>query len=237
MTNSDPHRKPNLDWKALPQDEQDAGHHLAQAFQGLEDFTISFMAAAELFEVNLYDSLFQPDGAYKKRALSWMWVACRDGAMSIYHFGKALEGIMSYLGQCPTVLEMTDRKLVRVARKRLRELFPNFEAVRHAVAHAGELMNDPETKRRHAVKADNLKLLEGLSVQSDSLNIAQVNIVQVLSGRKFTNTFEGKVQSYEISRETLDALIDVKRIFYSAFREAEAELARRADSPNPKGSS
>jgi hypothetical protein len=80
-------------------------------------------------------------------ARPWVFVAGRDGAMSIYHFAKSMEGMMAFLGQCPTVLDKVDRTKLRSARKMLRELFPDFEAVRHAVAHAGELMKDPDTFR------------------------------------------------------------------------------------------
>ncbi len=102
---------------------------------------------------------------------------------------------------------MIDRPKLREARKLLERLFPDFEDLRHSIAHAGELLHEPDGLKKHAANG--------------------VSMRDCLSGRQFVNTFEGKFQSYELSQEFLDGLREVKRLVYEAFRPASDETRKR----------
>ena len=68
----------------------------------------------------------------------WPMLAARDGAMSVYHFGVAMEGIKKSLPSYPTIDAGVDKKQIRIATNLFRKYFPRPEAIRHVVAHSAE---------------------------------------------------------------------------------------------------
>jgi hypothetical protein len=68
--------------------------------------------------------------------------------------------------------------------------------IRHSVAHSAELPD----KDKHSVPGP-VELVPGFVVGSATIPVV---IRSGLNGRKFQNTFEGKLQSYEISVDIRD---------------------------------
>jgi hypothetical protein len=133
--------------------------------------------------------------------------------MSIYHFGKAVENISASLRECPTIRGRVDHVSRRTTLKKLRALFPEFEDMRHSVAHAGELMEDADTAERHSIQGP----LSHGRIEIGPGKVILRNCFTGSTGREFMNTFEGKIQTYEISSTTHAALTKIMNEFYSAF--------------------
>jgi hypothetical protein len=192
-----------ISMQSLSELERDATNLLKTALGQLSDHSDNFSAALSLFDFSMGELEKATENRTAHPMFRWPFIAARDGAMSIYHFGKAMEGIMASLHKCPTVLQEVNRAKLRSSRKRLRELFPNFEAVRHSVAHAGELMNDVDDLDRHSIS---------------TTSVQRMTIQNHLQGRAFKNTFEGQIQSYEINQASRDGLVAIREEFCAAFK-------------------
>jgi len=122
--------------------------------------------------------------------------------MTIHHFAKAFESATRLLCKCQSLLANVDRMKLKSARKILSSLVPEFEAVRDAVIRAREFMNDLDSAERY---------YDSMPRRLDGAEQA------VLTKRKYQNVFEGKLQSYQVNRQTYEGLIAVAKEFYSAF--------------------
>ena len=127
-----------------------------------------------------------------------------------------MEAATACVGKCPTVQALVNREALRSSKRLMRELFPRFEAIRHSVAHAAELAKDG--RERHSV-AGPYEVLPGRPLGNSKTRVVVRNSLQ---GRQFLNTFEGQMQSYEVSATTLDGLKKVKDTLYAAFSPVEA---------------
>jgi hypothetical protein len=202
---------PEISTKDIPAQEHAAIAHLNDALGQFSSHVQQFDAALKLFDFCQVELSKSNSGGSLNPCFQWQFIAARDGAMAIFHFGKAMEHIAAFLWKCPTVLGKIDKKQCRAARKALGGLVPGFEAVRHSVAHAGELMKDEETSDLHSVSIPQ-RLVE------------KMVLTNCLQGRLFQNTYEGKIQEYEISHKTLDGLIAIRNDFYSAFMSATDQI-------------
>jgi len=161
----------------------------------LEAYVNDFASALTLFdhcqaELKLKHSTLSP---YFK----WQFIAARDGAISIYHFGKTYEKLRAIIKGNPAMFSRVDEANLKESGKLLRALFPKFEAVRHAVAHAGDLD-----------EVQNAASIPG--------RVKTLIMRNVLSGNEFQNTFDVEIQSYSISQESLYGLNKVAEILVSS---------------------
>src|SRR5262249_44028966 len=122
--------------------------------------------------------------------------------MTIQLFANVLDNAMGVLSQCQTLLMNVDRIKLRSVRKMLGGWLPEFEAVRNAAIRAGELMNDLDPAERHS------------SLRPQRLDGAEQGI---LRNRKYQNILDGKLQSYQVKRQTYEGMIAIAKEFYSAF--------------------
>jgi hypothetical protein len=226
---------PKIHTEGLPEKEREAAAHIEAACLQLATFANQFRAALHLFDfVTSVECQMVVIRNPQWRVEEWKFIAAREGAMSIYHFAKALEDIMACLNKSPTVLGLVRRPEIRKARKLLRKHFPKFETVRHAVAHAGELMREPGAYSRHVITGP---VVIGDIYFGGTFGLRDTFV----SERKFVNTFEGAVQEYEISQATLHALTEIRMQFFAAFRDVEAAtlamIGPPADHATPKGPS
>jgi hypothetical protein len=88
---------PAIPLQSVPVSERRNVEHLNLTLGDLLRYTNDFGAALNLF-IFCHSSLGETfDKDMQARARPWIFVAGRDGAMSIYHFGKAMEGTMAFL--------------------------------------------------------------------------------------------------------------------------------------------
>ncbi|MDX0478743.1 hypothetical protein GOC75_12265 [Sinorhizobium medicae] len=141
----------------------------------------------------------------------WQFVAARDGAMSIYHVAKAIEGIRACFRDCPTYKEAVDHSKLREAAKELHVTFPGYDQLRHAIAHNAELRRNVEHASKNATQGP----FEDFGVAIDAGS--SVSIGNGLNGNKFFTSIEGVMASYEISYGSLRALSKILDIFENGF--------------------
>ncbi len=145
---------PSINCNGLPKAERDAASHLFGLFSSLMSYGDDFRSALALFDHCQSEIAKAKSTGVRPSVplMEWQFIAARDGAMSVFHFGKIFEAVNSCLGRCPTLLGMVNRPILKSARKLLRETFPNVETVRHAVAHSAELMKDRDSMEANALK-------------------------------------------------------------------------------------
>src|SRR5947207_15098806 len=111
----------------------------------------------------------------------WLYVAGRDGALTIFHFGKAICQIRNVIFEsCPVLASHLDRNAFRSVVVSFDKTFPSWEAVRDAVAHHAELHIDPLTAEEHSVRGP--LSIPGLTQIGTA---ASRSIRNVLVGRRF----------------------------------------------------
>jgi hypothetical protein len=222
-----PFLSPSIRPDSLPKSERKSAWLIEQAVDDLNNFVKEFRSALALFdfctgqqqaiEQRRKANASRPnDPQFAEYFGGWRFVAARDGAMSIYHFGKTLEGIRANLGSCPAVRPWVDSSALRLAAKRFDNYFPQFVAMRHAVAHAGELTRGEKNFDKHSFTGNYTG--PGIEV----VDSAHMSIRNSLFGRTYTATFDGQVATYEISGTTLSHLGDIKEEIVSVFRKVEA---------------
>jgi hypothetical protein len=225
---------PQIHVLGLPETERRAASQIQMQLHDLVAKGRDFAAALALFDYSFKQVILQhtpyphdPDN--KSWVHAWQYIAARDGAVTIYNFGKAFELISHNFVKCPTVVSLVDRESLKTARRRMRELFPRYEAIRHAIAHSAELMNQESSSKKHSISGP-FELARGLVAPAGTT----VMISGTLKDREFISTVKGQLQSYEISKATLDGLTDVRIDIYTAFLPVEAEtLARLRNQGNP----
>jgi hypothetical protein len=211
---------PDIYQSLLPQAERDDAHRFSSGLHDLSRWVGSFEAAVALFEsaAALLGPVREREkavgvGKEEGTVLEWQHIAARDGAMSIYHFGKMFEASRASIGKMPTVLAKHDKMLSRQARKLFEQHFPNFLDIRHAVAHSAELTKDQAAFDKNAFTGSYSG--PGLKIEAGAKN----NIVMGLTGTTFATTHEGRILTYDITRATLDTLGRVLLTYFSAFAE------------------
>ncbi|MCP4308444.1 MAG: hypothetical protein GY788_26910 [bacterium] len=165
-------------------------------------YTRTFAAALALFDFGSKERpKIGPLSDVGRTLMEWQFMAARDGAITLNNFTKTLEKIRGDVGKLPNERRChTDLIMLRNARKQFVRQFPSAEAMRHAVAHFGELATSEESVKRHAYKQG-----------------AATWIVQgQLRDRTYYMTWRGKVLFYELSQDSLDNLASVLTKIYEA---------------------
>ncbi|WP_236575110.1 hypothetical protein [Sphingobium sp. S6] len=142
----------------------------------------------------------------------WMRVAARDGAMSIRNFGEALAKIRGLIGKVPTWCSVVDTKALKSAETTFKETFPFAYKMRHSVAHP-ELYNDPSKKMGISGSMDELGIRAN--------DVTNLSIQGLITGVTFASTFEGVLVRYDVSAESLSAIIDITNTCFSSFQRLE----------------
>ena len=200
--------------ESLPEAEREHAAVIGSSLDDLDGYLNNFAAALSLFDS--CDNASGEAGPHRGTYISWMMIAARDGAMTIYHFGKTIDGIRQSLGLCPTLRGLVSRPSLKTAGKLFARHFPSFEKLRHGVAHAGEQSSTLRARRKHALRGDYAG--SGFKIRESSGTLLGNN----LQDRLFTTSHEGTVLTYEISQATLAKLIEVKDAFRAAFAPASA---------------
>ena len=186
--------RPWLDGGNLPENEQGAVSHFESLLSDLISFCEAFQDDFVLYANSrgLQDQEGSPN--YVR---SWMFIAGRDGAMTLYHFAQTLSSIRGSFGSCPTFRATVDHPAIRQAEKDLKAAFPAIDALRNAVAHWGELDKNPAEAQRHYV--GNIK--HSSNFQGDA----------------FIFSFEGEIVDYHLTDASALAINDIARRVLSAF--------------------
>ena len=133
---------PSINMGFLPAEEQLIAWRLSSiGLRGLLVYCRGFQVALSLFDfaiANVPKKEKEPEIGLPYR--EWMHLAGRDGALTVFHFGKALCEIRDVVfQQCPVLNSFLDRKAFKDVVGSFNIAFSRWEAVRHAIAHDGEL--------------------------------------------------------------------------------------------------
>jgi len=191
----------NLSGPTFTLEERESLWHLEGFLRDLDSYAAKFYYAVALFDMaseNL--GRFLQDDRSKvqpslERCRAWLTLAARDGAMTVFHFAKTLDAVKSGVAGSKNISATLDHTQFRSIRREFREHFPNFEPVRHAVAHSGELLKDE--KRRSENTFSGSFDGPGLLIRDST----DVFVSEMLVDRTFSNTFDGKIISYDLSWE------------------------------------
>jgi len=185
----------------LSREEHEATKTLHVMVFSLRYFVETWAAALELFRFGKS----RPEYVKRDLARQWQWITIHECAMQIAFLLEALTIIRAHrLRPCQTVRLHFDRGSMRRAFGLFEEYFPNFEEVRHAVAHRGSVSFSPE---KHAP--------DGL-----------FGIARITDADRFETTYEGVQYHLDITAETLGRMADVVTTFWAAFAPVEKVFDR-----------
>jgi hypothetical protein len=201
---------PKIVPQAFPEPEWSAITRVWQAHNVLVHHIDSFASALKLFDVcAAHVEMGKQRNEDVTDYRSWKKISARDGAMQIFHVWHCLKAVSQALPGCPTLRSHVDLKALRAAMGIFRGQFPNFEAVRYIVAHGAEAA---ARANEHEAKGD----LPGIKTGDSA-----VMITDMIDGRIYRATYQGKHVSYEISTDTLNQLARIAQHSFSAFKQAE----------------
>ena len=222
-------RKPPTKWcKGLDSADKEVSGYVVGLLLMLNYYVRCFEAAVQLFEIAATTQRRASDAFKKDRANidaaadleivdGWVVIAARDGAMSIYHFGCTMDGLVETMGKAPGLRTKYGRPL-KLVRKQFEEAFPSFFKVRHAIAHSAERNKSPEKIEEHSLvgpwKTSRMEFTAAEGVAMSGM------LTDVLDNRTWSSTWDGQVVSYEISVETLANLVKFRDEIYLAFSES-----------------
>ena len=172
----------------IPDSESDLACRWLNSIGSLERYAENFANDIRLFDYAEKRSFEEFQGKLTNEEMmrnisSWLFIACRDGAMQIFHFGKILNTLNTRLSKCPTLASHINSKELKLANSAFRSTFKDHEGVRHSVGHQGEVTLEPERN------AGNTALM-----------------IDCLADRQYMTSYEGKVLSYYISEGTVAEL-------------------------------
>lgn len=203
---------------SLPKEEQDAAFVLNGNFSILTSSVSDFSAALQLFDLSTrkVEILSDPSDPHRSVYRAWRFMAARDGAMTIYHMMKVIDGIKALLRFAPTIRNRVDRIKMRTATRLLDSYFRDFNKIRNVVAHLSELSQTLEAFQKNAFSGSALQYSLNIN------NIKNFMIQNSLSDRKYIITINGEILSYEISGVTLSKIREAVVMFCAAFKDAAA---------------
>jgi hypothetical protein len=183
----------------LSGEEIDITWNVSISLRHLVEYTDDFRAALALFDACNEGLASDPKAPWLRK---WRDLAGRDAGMSLWHFGRTIEGVQELIGDHPILKTRTNPRTLKQARSLLERKFRMREQIRHAIAHRSDFFTSPQKARYHSIPT--------------APGVRETRWGQ-LRGRRFRYTVNGAAYYYDMNQETLDRLIEVRSIFFSAF--------------------
>lgn len=178
----------------LPEAQREAGDSLISKIQSISRHCREVSAAVALFD------FCRKNSSNGRLFGDWIFIAARDGAMTIRNYGKALASIRGLVGLCPSWAKRTDLERLKAAEKRFRNTFPFADKVRHSVAHP-ELYNDH--RKNMGVKGPSGVPLSDFAADAEFVSSNS------LFNDELVATFEGIVVKYSINSVTAKHIAEI----------------------------
>lgn len=178
-----------------------------------EQLSAAFMASLSASPRPPAESIIQTmkqTMATTNRLSAWAFIACRDAAMTFYHFYEAMSGAKETLKACKTISRSVDHARLDQAIKLFEGSFPSYADLRHAVAHSAEMFNISKKTKMHMMKQD--LDLGGIKIEGSSALYQEI-----LVEHRFSTSRYGVEISLEMSVASLVMLRRVAEEFYAAF--------------------
>jgi hypothetical protein len=198
-----PPSPPIIDISGLSQEQREIARSVEDNLRDLSTSAKSVAAAVALFQFCRKQPV-SPDSLFQE----WLFLAARDGAMSIRNFGVAISTVRSLVGRVPIWLGGVDTKGLKIAERTFNQAFPFAHKLRHSVAHP-EFHS--ELKKKMGIDGS----YEGLGYKIE--NSSNISIQLGLYNNTFHSTFEGQLVQYDLTEQTISVLIDVTKECFHAF--------------------
>src|SRR4051812_35353274 len=151
-------RPPTINIAALPPEEQIiTAWEISNGLRNLSRYCRGFQIAMSLFDFSKAETVrFEADGIKPSLPFQeWMYLAGRDAAITIFHFGKAISIIRrTIFDNCPELAAKLDESEFQKVISFFKKRFPRWEGIRHTVAHAAEMALDPAEAPKHFISAN-----------------------------------------------------------------------------------
>lgn len=178
-----------VSWFVGPTSEWHAAYLVKSALESLDRHIEGFAAAVAIYDFSI---------ALPNNAPEWKFVAGRDGAMTIYHFGVVIEGIRKSLAVARTLGQSVNHDIIRDAQKKFRLAFPDATKLRDGVSHIAEKMKTTDLHKEHSIRG-------------------ALTITDAYVGRVFIISWEGDSVTYEVSESSLRCLQEIRDSIWSSF--------------------
>lgn len=210
---------PKIRFQRFPEAEKDLARSLQHSLMAIEGYVEGFASALALFdlcerEIKVLDAEREYDKKIKRhdrrqqfmglysQLISWLGIAARDGAMTIWHFSKAIQTARALANKCPTMQASLDRPRIKSAFTIFNCHFTCPQQIRDSVAH----------------EFDASKVIEESYIGHGVALLGQGSSLHgIIYGRSYATTYKGKVISYELSQRSLDVLVKTESEFFAAF--------------------
>ena len=214
-------RLPHLDFNLTPNNQHPAVHLTSVNLLFIGSRLNDFGYALELFSATSQQTPSLDRADVRKagdtqtylsalhRLAAWKLMAARDGALTLYHFGRAAEATRNNLHFCPALKATVDLITLKAALKQFETAFPKWEAIRHSVAHQGDLTRTDEQLKKHGLRSP--YNCNGMVSGKGGL------ITNSLNGDVYIVSWEGEVFTYRINRSNLETLCGIADQIYKAF--------------------
>lgn len=188
----------------LPHDDQHAAVLLCGNLIILHRYSQNFTAAVGLLDY--LDGLrlgFPPNDNRTQVFQLWRDMACRDGVMTLYHFGEVLTALRRNPLPNP-VVDRVDGPRIRNAAGHFAKHFPDIRKARNGVGHVAEMTSSLRGFEKHAV---NGRVIFG-----------------ALEGRTYTITNDKAHHEIQLTAETFNHLKEIVREVFAAHSWLEGRL-------------
>jgi hypothetical protein len=202
-------RKAPILWDNLPEAQRQGLRLLGHALDNLEYYANCFEAALKLYDYCAESTrgVMRPRAANSYR--EWQFIAARDGALSIDHFFEAMSALGQSLRECRTYHDAIDQSVLREAKKKFLHEFKDYLRVRHSVTHAAE---KTANSQKHSVHGYTGVWSTGRSKH----RVKGFVVIDSLVRRKYSNTWNGRIVSYRLSKRTFGKLCTVRDMIFDA---------------------
>lgn len=144
----------------------------------------------------------------------WQFIAARDGALQLYHFGQTLTSIDGLLSRGLSIAKHAKTDKLRDARAEFDQHFPHWWEIRQGAAHLADFSKTPDRLDQNAAPVSQIPFIT-IPGADPSLPIYAANN---LHGRVYSCTVGKRFVSYSLSKETVSKLMEVTEITFAAFR-------------------
>lgn len=204
---------PNFKLHELPEAEREEAGAIRLNIDALHRRATSFWAGRLLYEDCAHRQVF--DYANRGTYHQWQLCAARDCVMSIYHFGRIIEGIDESIGVCVSLRDLIDNDAKRAARKRFERKFPFYISLRHAIAHSAERSKTASATKRHGkAKHRTIEVNPLISIGAGKGNVL---LHDNLWGTTFTSMWDGNIVRCEIDEQSGIWLDEITDAYWAAF--------------------
>ena len=207
---------PNIDRSRIPADQTEAFLHIVTLLAELGLYERHFLLAVYLYEYSRDAAAEITDFVKLEWSLwttgGWQMIAGRDGAMTIYHFASAIEGLQASLKDCPALTAQVEHREIRNARGIFDGAFPGYARMRHTIAHVADFSQTLTKKKSHSVKGQ-FKKSWFSSEDEKGLTWLRGN----MNDDTYAVTYNGEVFTYDLNRQSAAKSRSIKQRVYSAF--------------------